>query len=70
MTIYNDGSLLQACVGELSHLPPPECGDIGGKVLLEIDKRNFDGLLELVSEDLHHVKMLRIIYRKYFQVGA
>ena len=51
--------------------PPAECGDIGGKVLLEIDKRNFDGLLELVSEDLHHVKMLRIIYRNlYFQVGA
>ena len=40
------------------NLPPPECGDIGGEVLLEIDKRNLDGLLELVSEDLQqqHIK--------------
>ena len=37
--------------------PPAECGDIGGKVLLEVDKRNLGGMLDLGGNDLNNVDM-------------
>ena len=42
---------------ETMNSPPAECGDIGGKVLLEVDKRNLGGMLDLGGNDLNNVDM-------------
>ena len=34
--------------------PPPECGDIGGEVLLEVE--NLDGVLDLAKKDLNQTE--------------